>query len=303
LVETISQHAVRESSAGVYTEATWTPIDHLRLTGGLRGDYYDFDVKARIDSVDAGSESDSTVSPKVGAAYALNDRVEFYGNWGKGFHSNDARGVVNTTTPVPGLNEGTANEIGARFELGAVRITTTYWWLKLDSELKFVGDSNSVEPGAATRRRGYEVVGFWRPLEWLAMDAVWTGSRARYVNSPDGIYVAGAVENAGELGVSVVKDRWEASLRVRHLGEYPLLEDDSVRADPETCLNLRGAWKAERFTVYAEVLNILDEEGKDIVYYYGANVSGLDPVGEQVDGRVSRAEEPRTVRFGVKYNF
>ena len=303
LVETISRHAVRESSAGLYTEATWTPIEHLRLTGGLRGDYYDFDVKARIDGVDAGSETDSTVSPKVGAAYALNDRVEFYGNWGKGFHSNDARGVVNTTTPVQGLSKGTANEVGARFELGAVRITTTYWWLKLDSELKFVGDSNSVEPGAATRRRGYEIVGFWRPLEWLAMDAVWTGSRARYVDSPDGVYVAGAVENAGELGVSVVKDRWEASLRVRHLGEYPLLEDDSVRADPETCLNVRGAWKAEHFTVYAEVINILDDDGKDIVYYYGANVPGLDPVGEQVDGRVSRAEEPRTVRFGVKYNF
>jgi hypothetical protein len=28
-----------------------------------------------------------------------------------------------------------------------------------------------------------------------------------------------------------------------------------------------------------------------------------DPVGEQIDGRVSRAEEPRTVRVGVKYHF
>lgn len=39
------------------------------------------------------------------------------------------------------------------------------------------------------------------------------------------------------------------------------------------------------------------------MYYYGAHVAGLDPDGEQVDGRVSRVEEPRTVRFGVKYNF
>jgi hypothetical protein len=27
------------------------------------------------------------------------------------------------------------------------------------------------------------------------------------------------------------------------------------------------------------------------------------PDGEQIDGRVSRVEEPRTIRFGVKYNF
>jgi outer membrane receptor protein involved in Fe transport len=303
LLETISRHAVRESSAGVYTEATWSPVERLRIAGGLRGDYYDFNVDARVDGVDAGSKSDDAVSPKAGVAYALNDRVELYGNWGRGFHSNDGRGVVNATTPVPGLSQGSGHELGARFELGPVRLTTTYWWLELDSELKFVGDSNSVEPGAATRRRGYEVVGFWRPLEWLAMDATWTGSRARYVNSPGAAFVAGAVENAGELGISMVQDRWEASLRVRHLGEYPLLEDGSLSADPETCVNLRGAWKLEHFTVYAEVLNVLDEDGKDIVYYYGANVPGLDPAGEQIDGRVSRVEEPRTVRFGVKYNF
>lgn len=200
VLETISRHSVRESSAGIYAEATWKPLDELRLTGGLRGDYYDFDVQARVDGVDAGSESDNAVSPKVGAAYAVNDRVELYGNWGRGFHSNDARGVVNTVTPVRGLSQGTAHEVGARFELGVFRLTTTYWWLELDSELKFVGDSNSVEPGAATRRRGYEIVGFWRPIEWLALDAVWTGSRACYVNSPDGVFVTGAVENAGELG-------------------------------------------------------------------------------------------------------
>jgi outer membrane receptor protein involved in Fe transport len=303
VLETISRHAITETSGGVYSEATWSPIERLRVIGGLRGDYYDFDVRARIDGVESGSKTDSAVSPKLGAAYTLSDRVELYANWGKGFHSNDARGVVNTVTPVQGLSKGRGEEIGARFELGAFRFTTTYWWLELDSELKFVGDSNSVEPGPATRRRGYELVGFWRPLPWMAVDAVWTGSRARYENSPDGAYVAGAVENAGELGVSLVQDRWEASVRVRHLGEYPLVEDDSLRADPETCVNLRGAWKSEHFTVYAELLNVFDEDGKDIVYYYGAHVAGLDPAGEQVDGRVSRAEEPRTVRVGVKYNF
>jgi len=114
---------------------------------------------------------------------------------------------------------------------------------------------------------------------------------------------AGAVENAGEFGVSLVRDVWEASLRVRYLGKYPLIEDNSVRADAETGVNLRAAWKPGSFTVYAEALNIFDQDGKDIVYFYGANVAGLDPPGEQVDGRVSRVEEPRTFRVGVKYAF
>jgi outer membrane receptor protein involved in Fe transport len=243
------------------------------------------------------------VSPKLGFANALSDRIELYGNWGRGFHSNDARGVVNSQTPVAGLSKGSGEEAGVRFELGSLKLSATYWWLDLDSELKFVGDSNSVEPGAATRRRGYELVAFWRPLEWLAMDAVWTGSHTRYVDSPDGEYVSGAVENAGELGISLVRNAWEGSVRVRHLGEYPLIEDNSQRADPETCVNLRAAWKPGPFMVYAELINVFDQDGKDIVYYYGTNVAGFDPPGVTVDGRVSRAEEPRTVRMGVKYTF
>jgi outer membrane receptor protein involved in Fe transport len=303
LVEDISRHSVTEGSVGAYSQAQWSPFDRMRVTAGLRADYYDFDVRARMPGLDEGSANDSAVSPKLAAAYRVNRNIELYANWGRGFHSNDARGVMNTTTPVQGLSKGRGEEVGARFELGTFNVTTTYWWLALDSELKFVGDSNSVEPGAATRRRGYEVVAFWRPLPWIALDAVWTGSRARYVDSPDGSYVAGAVENAGEVGVSFVRDVWEASMRVRYLGKYPLIEDDSIRADDETGVNLRAAWKPGRFTVYAEALNIFDEDGKDIVYYYGANVAGLDPPGEQIDGRVSRAEEPRTFRVGVKYAF
>lgn len=302
-VEAIARHAVQEGSLSVYSEATWTPLERLRVTGGLRGDVYNFDVRARIDGLDAGSESDSIVSPKLTLAWTPTEHVELYGNWGRGFHSNDARGVVNTTTPIQALSKGEGQELGVRFELGSARLTTTYWWLDLDSELKFVGDSNSVEPGNATKRRGYEVVGFWRPIDWIALDAVWTGSHARYVNSPGEDYVAGAVENAGELGLSAILDQWEASLRVRYLGEYPLIEDNSQRADAETMVNLRGAWKPGRITVYAELLNVFDEHGKDIVYYYGSNVAGLDPVGEQVDGYMSRVAEPRTVRAGIKYQF
>jgi hypothetical protein len=61
--------------------------------------------------------------------------------------------------------------------------------------------------------------------------------------------------------------------------------------------------RAAILLVYAELLNALDDDGKDIVYYYATHVDGLDPVGAEVDGRVSRAVEPRTVRAGIKYPF
>ena len=312
-VENIGHNAVKEGSLGVYAEATWSPTDKLRVLGGLRGDYYNFDVTAKNDHSPSGKENDSLASPKVGVAYELTKSVELYGNWGKGFHSNDARGVVNTVSPVSGLSPGTGYEGGARFEVGAVKLTAAYFWLNLDSELEFDGDSNTVEPGPASQRKGYELTMFWKPLDWLGVDAVWTGAQARYVDNPDGPFIEQSVESAGELGIAMTKHKWEASARLRYLGPYALVPDNSQRASPEKDVNLRGAYTIGKVQIYGELLNVLDAHGKDIVYWYPAYVAGVDPPGETsadidcdsgvVNCRMSRAQEPRTLRLGAKIRF
>ncbi len=316
LVGILGAHRARELSAAAHAEAAWTPAQGLRLMGGLRADWYDFNTRAKRDAfldpeddsatVPAlqGKEDDAIVSPKFGLAWQATDMVELYANWGRGFHSNDARGVTASDTPVPGLVKGTGSEIGARYQRGGFSFTATLWELDVDSELRFVGDSNSVEPGAASRRRGYELVGFWHPLPGLAIDATWTGSRARYrgeLAEPGETRIAGAVETAGELGVSWLKGPWELSARLRHLGEFPLTEDNSERADGENCLNLRAAWNRRGWTVYGELLNVFNKRGKDIVYWYESYLPAID--AEPVAGRVSRVEEPRTVRVGLRYRF
>jgi outer membrane receptor protein involved in Fe transport len=312
-IENIAQNAVKESSLGVYAEATWAPTDRLRVLGGLRGDLYKFDVTAKNDHSFAGDQDDNLASPKIGVAYRLTKSAEVYGNWGKGFHSNDARGVVNTDAPVLGLSPGTGYEGGARFEVGALKLTAAYFWLNLDSELVFVGDSNAVEPKGASKRKGYEVTVFWKPLTWLGIDAVYTGNQARYVDNPDGPFIEQAVEHSGQVGIAMTRKNWEASARLRYLGEYALTPDNAHRASPETDVNLRGAYTIGKVQIYGELLNALDEHGKDIVYWYPAYVAGVDPPGETsedidcdsgaVNCRMSRAEEPRTLRLGAKIRF
>ena len=305
-VENTGRNAVREASVGVYAEATWKLSDVLRITGGLRGNWYDFDVTVLEGSGIEGQNSvghatSANLTPKIGVAYAFSDKVELYGNWGRGAHSNDARAVVQKSLGVEGLASGTGYEAGARFEVGDFKITTAYWWLNLSSELIFVGDSNAVEPKGASKRHGYEVVLFWRPREWLAIDGVYTGSNARYndVQDDGGTRIEGSVESAGELGIAAIKGPWEVSARLRYLGGYPLVPNNNspeLNADAETMLNLRLAHTFKHITLYGEVLNVLDHKGKDIVYFYE---NAYDPAG----GRVSRAEEPRTVRAGLKYEF
>ena len=300
-VESFGAYKVGEGSASLYSQATWHPVEPLRLTGGLRGDYYHLNLRANDPEAVAlgeGKDNASLVSAKLMAAYKISDKIELYANWGQGFHSNDVRGVVNIATPVPTLVRGTGKEIGARFQLPHLTVTATYWWLNVGSELKFVGDSNAVEPTGASKRRGYEIVGFWRPLHWLAIDANYTASHARY---DSGDYIPNAFDNAAQVGVSLVLDRWEASLRMRHLGPYPLIEDNSLRDKGSTVFNTRAAFKPGHIELYAELLNILNSKDKDIAYYYESFIPGFDPA--PVEGRLSRVVEPRTVRVGMKYNF
>ncbi|WP_454798319.1 TonB-dependent receptor [Novosphingobium lindaniclasticum] len=298
----LGRYHVEELSGAIHGEATWQPLAGLRLTGGLRGDYYHYSVRARnaaAEELGEGSGHDSIVSPKFSAAYEVTRQFELYANWGRGFHSNDVRGAVNAETPVPVLVRGTGKELGARFQTDGFSLTGTYWWLDVGSELRFVGDSNAVEPTGASKRHGYELVAFWRPLPWLALDGNYTASRSRYDN---GDRIPNAFENAASAGASIVLDPWETSIRIRHLGPYPLVEDNSVRDSGSTVVNARAAWKGGRIEIYGEVLNILDSRDKDIAYYYESYIPAYDAAGP-VDGRLSRVIEPRTVKIGARYTF
>jgi outer membrane receptor protein involved in Fe transport len=109
-------NSLTEASVGTYVEVTWVATDNLRITPGLRADYFDFNVTA-LNSISAeGNETDSLVSPKFGLAYTISNDLEAYVNWGYGFHSNDARGVVDNTNPVEGLARGEGYEFGGRYQ-------------------------------------------------------------------------------------------------------------------------------------------------------------------------------------------
>ncbi|WP_340267606.1 TonB-dependent receptor [Sphingobium mellinum] len=301
-LSSLGRYHVEERSGALYGEATWKPVPGLRLTGGLRGDYYDYTVRARDAAavlLGEGSGHDSIVSPKVSAAYEVTPQFEVYANWGRGFHSNDVRGAVNEETPVPVLVRGTGKELGARLQVGSFSLTGTYWWLDVSSELRFVGDSNAVEPTGASKRHGYEIVAFWRPLSWLALDGNYTASHSRY---DDGDRIPNAFENAASAGAAIVLDPWEASIRLRHLGPYPLIEDNSVRDHGSTVVNARAAWKGDHIQIYGEVLNIFNSRDKDIAYYYESYIPSYD-TGGPVEGRLSRVVEPRTVKVGAKFTF
>src|SRR5690606_32922614 len=126
---TVGAFDVKETSAGLYAEAVWQPVDRLMIVGGLRGDWYRFRTEAlEGESSWSGDAKAHGLFPKIGVNYEVADGIALYANWGEGFHSSEARGTTNPVDPVPGVVEGTMKEVGTRFERGGLILTGVYWW-------------------------------------------------------------------------------------------------------------------------------------------------------------------------------
>jgi hypothetical protein len=66
-LRSLGHYHVEEASGALYGEATWQPVSGLRLTGGLRGDYYHYTVRARDGAaalLGTGSGHDPSSRPK-----------------------------------------------------------------------------------------------------------------------------------------------------------------------------------------------------------------------------------------------
>jgi hypothetical protein len=297
-IGTTSLADVSETAFAGYADLRWRPIERLTLSGGGRIDRYRFRSRALAGAATTGARSETVVTPKTSAALTLAQGVAIYANYGQGFHSNDARGVLAATDPVPGLVRGTGYEIGTRIERGPVVLTVDRWWTRSAGELVYSGDDGTVEPSGASRRRGWETTLFVRPFRWLSLDAVYATNHARFIGVTDADRIPNSLEAAGSLGVTADAHGWLGALRLRYIGVRPLIEDDSVRGPAMTIVNLRLAKTIGHVEIAADFLNLFDTQRADADYFYASRLPG-EPL-DGVEGIHSRAAEPRQVRVGVK---
>jgi outer membrane receptor protein involved in Fe transport len=237
-----------------------------------------------------------------------------YLSGGLGFHSNDARGTTITVDPMTGapvsqvdpLVRSRGIEVGLRTSVfDGLRTTLSAWALNLDSELLFVGDAGITEPSAASRRRGITFANFYRPITRLTLDADVSFAHANFAGVASGeSHIPGALENVLTSGVtwSPANAGVFSSLRLRHFGSYPLIEDKSLRARASNLLNAEIGYRFRSGTqIQLGVLNLANASMEDIQYVYASRLHG--EVSDGTDDVHFHPAEPRQVRLSVNYRF
>jgi len=308
LVTPVRQDTVFETSVGAYGEAVVRWTDWMRTQTGIRGDLYHFDVQSNL-AANTGNEWDTIVSPKLGLVLGPWKETEFYLNGGTGFHSNDARGVTTTIDPSTGdpvapvdpLVRTYGAETGVRTQI-IPNLTSTFslWYLQSDSELVYVGDAGTNEPGDASERYGIEWSNYWRPTDVLAVDTELSVSDSYFI--PTGDLVENSIPVTFSGGVTLGADTGPfAALRARYFSPRPLSGDGSIESKDAFQINARTGYRRGSWEVALEALNLFDAEDNDIEYYYASRLPGESAGG--VDDYHVHAVEPRQFRLSFLYKW
>jgi len=304
-LDTVREERVREGSLGVYAESTaqWQPW--LRSVAGLRYDAYRFRTSGGGGG--GGHAQGRQVSPKLSLIAGPWRGSEVFFNAGKGFHSNDARGVVAQTAHATPLAATRGMELGLRTEIvPGLQSSLALWRLKLDSELVFVGDAGTTQANRASRRHGIEWNNHYVAAPGLLFDFDVAVSRARYAASgqpdPAGRHVPGALDKVLSFGATVNRGKWSGAFNLRHFGPRPLTEDNRIRSASSTLAYARASYQFDAKTrLTFDVFNLFNHKASDIDYYYASRLPG-EPAGGLED-RHFHPVEPRSFRVTLTRQF
>ncbi|BBP04482.1 TonB-dependent receptor [Sulfuriferula plumbiphila] len=311
LSTTRQDHTV-ESSVAVYVENSTQWMDKFRTVAGLREDIYRFDVKSNIDA-NSGKVTASMASPKLSLIFGPWAKTEYYLNLGSGFHSNDARGTTIAVDPktanpadrVTPLVRSRGYEVGVRTAIiPGLQSSLSLYQLDFDSELVFAGDAGTTQAGRPSRRTGFEFANFYKPTNWLTLDADLAFAKARFRDSdPIGNRIPGAVEGVASLAIAVDNlGPCFGALQYRYFGPRPLIEDNSVRSSSTALWNGRLGYKINpKMRVELEGFNLLNKRASAIDYYYTSRLPG-EPVAGVADVHFHPIES-RSFRLALVANF
>ncbi len=313
---TVRSDRVRVDAAALWAQAEVQFAPGWRGTAGLRWDHRAVRVDSSV-AANSGSARDGLASPKASLVYSPTATMDLYANWGRGLHSNDARGATirvdprDGTTPVDRavlLVPSTGYEVGARQQWSrGLATTVALWRLDLASELLFVGDAGTTEASRPSRRQGVEFSATWRPAPGWDLDADVSLSRARFRDAdPAGKRVPGALERVVSLGATWIDGPWTLGARVRHFGDAALIEDNSLRSGSSTLVNVRAGYRIHpRAELAVDVFNLFDRTASDIRYAYASRLPGEPPFAEGTTPATVHFHPalPRTVRVGLKLFF
>lgn len=326
---------IRLSSVAAYVQVSSHWTDWFRSVIGFREDYmYGSDTGTNY-----GTASRALPEPKTSLIFKAAERTELYLSAGRGFHSDDLRGVNHARIEgIPGaplIASQTGEEVGVRQELFEDKVSATLALYNLDaqSETEYDPDIGQDTAGPSSHRRGYEINITYQALRWLEFYGSYSGDRSRYATPFDdgtghlGHYLPNAPIATGAFNVYVRNlGPWSGGLAYRYLSDFPLSSGPCVNSaavadfpGATSCTNAPtakgqvngsgyGEWNGDVHYAFPHgwrtglgIYNMLNKKGNAMEYWYVDRLPG-EPAGGAADVHFHPLE-PISARFTLEKKF
>jgi TonB family protein len=177
-----------ETETSAYIEEEVRPARWLRFVLGARGDRVDVATDNESDvAVDqtSGYKGQGQLSPKATAVISPTSRWELFANYGRGFHSNDARTLLAgpaTTLIAP----ATGYEVGTTVRpIEGLSLSAVGFLMDLSSEITIDGDTAATSASGPTRRYGGELAGRYAFGDRVYAEVSFTAAHGRFTDAAD----------------------------------------------------------------------------------------------------------------------
>ncbi len=305
----------------------WLPW--LRSTIGARQDFSWASDRSEIAGIARGTASQGLFQPKGNIAFGPWFDTEFYISAGKGFHSDDIRGVLGSVplegTPlsvgrVPLMAKTSGAEVGFRNRsIPGLDIQFAAFRQDFSSELIYDQDAGQDQATAPSRRQGFELSAQYHPAPWIELSGDFAASHARYFKNAatladlygitGGTFIANSPDYIASFGALVDHlGPWFGGLEERILGPYPLTDGpNSPRAAGYKETNLDIGYRfSESCTAKLAIYNLLNTKAYSAEYYYATTITPREVARYGTTG-VSDYQvhplEPLSARFTVSVTF
>ncbi len=313
---------VQLGDTGLYISNTTRWTRWLRSVVGVREEFYNATDRSLITGF-KGIGAQSLFQPKGNLILGPWYKTEFYISAGRGFHSDDARGVFQTLPleGIPGLSHRTpllakanGEEIGLRSHpLPSLDIQLALFQIEFASELVYDQDMGQDQANGPTKRRGLEFSAEYRPFSWIELNTDLAFTKARFVTGDpagyglNGLYVALAPSFIGSLGVLVDKlGPCYGGLQWRILGSYPLNPDNLIRDPGYSEVNLDVGYTLTPTTkLQVSIYNLFNQKANAFAYDYVSRLPG-EPAGglpSETDDSTFHPLEPLSARVTLTQAF
>jgi outer membrane receptor protein involved in Fe transport len=319
---------VNVNDTGPYLSNTTRWLSWLRTTIGVREDYASGDDRGVLTSF-SGSAQGFLFQPKGNVTFGPCYDTEFYISAGKGFHSDDIRGVLGTVPVqgvpfsigrVPLLARTYGEEFGIRnASIPGLQIQLALFRQDYGSEEIYDQDAGLDQATAPSRRQGFELSAQYHPFDWLELNTDVAVTKARFFKSEavlqnfyqiaGGTYIANAPSYTLSFGAIIDNlGPWFGGAEIRILGPYPLTDGPAnPRGSGYTETNIDIGYKlTDRLKVQMSIFNLFDQKAYSSEFYYATNINAAE-VAKYGNAGVNDFQvhplEPISARFTLTADF